>query len=228
MPDYIPRTLSRLGPWFANFSTKLAGHGPNLGVTATEVNQATLDNAAVQHVLNGMQVRQTDAQEFTAFRDEVLHGGEAGRRPIPPAPGAIEPPLPDPVPFAILPRTRDLAQRMKSHPAYTRAIGEDLGIEAPADAEPDPRPGLTAAAETGFVVRLGFAMRGFPMIEIQSERAGEPGFVTIGFDSAAPYLDSRPPAVPGQPEVRRYRARYHDAAGPVGEWSDTVSATAQP
>ena len=33
--------------------------------------------------------------------------------------------------------------------------------------------------------------------------------------------------VAGQPESRRYRARYRDDDDPVGEWSDIVEVTAQ-
>lgn len=155
-------------------------------------------------------------------------GGESGEEPIASAPGTITPALPDPIPFRIIPRTRDLAQRMKNHPLYTTAIGEDLGIEAPEGVLPDAQPSLTATPETGFVIRVGFPMRGFQMIEIQCKRPGDADFITIGFDSSEPYLDSRAPVNPGQPEVRQYRARYHDGTGPIGIWSDIVSATAQP
>lgn len=53
-------------------------------------------------------------------------------------------------------------------------------------------------------------------------------FATISFDSSEPYLDTRAPVTPGQPEIRQYRARYHDGTGPIGTWSYIVSATAQP
>ncbi|MCZ7580402.1 MAG: hypothetical protein M5U21_06240 [Fimbriimonadaceae bacterium] len=66
------------------------------------------------------------------------------------------------------------------------------------------------------------------MIQIACRRPGDADFITIGFDSSEPYLDSRAPVVAGQPEVRQYRARYHDTSGPIGTWSDIVSATAQP
>lgn len=73
------------------------------------------------------------------------------------------------------------------------------------------------------------------MTDIQRNRPGDADFVTIGFDSSEPYVDARAPVgggLPrcsrGQPEVRQYRARYHDTAGPIGTWSDIVSATAQP
>jgi hypothetical protein len=34
--------------------------------------------------------------------------------------------------------------------------------------------------------------------------------------------------VPGQPEVRQYRARYRDDDHPLGHWSDIVQVTARP
>lgn len=230
MPDYIPRVLSQLISWFVNFASKIAVHGPTLGVTAAEITAAANDSTTVQHVINGQQIRQTDAQEFTRFRDECLYGNESGSPPIPPTAGTITPGLPGPgaVPFNIIPRTRDLAQRMKSHPLYTTAIGEDLGIEAAAAGPVDAQPALRTTVLTDFQIQLNFPMRGFRMIEIQAKRTGDADFITIGFDSSEPYLDSRAPVTPGQPEVRQYRARYHDAGGPIGSWSDIVPATAQP
>jgi len=41
-------------------------------------------------------------------------------------------------------------------------------------------------------------------------------------------LDARPPLVPGQPEVRQYRARCRDDDQPFGDWSDIVQVTARP
>ncbi len=56
--------------------------------------------------------------------------------------------------------------------------------------------------------------------------AGETEWSTIGFDTSSPYTDGRGPLVAGQPENRRYRARYRDDDNPVGEWSDIVEVTA--
>ena len=41
-------------------------------------------------------------------------------------------------------------------------------------------------------------------------------------------LNGRAPLVAGQPEQRRYRARYVDNDVPVGDWSDMVEVTAHP
>jgi hypothetical protein len=44
----------------------------------------------------------------------------------------------------------------------------------------------------------------------------------------SPYLDARPPATAGQPEIREYRLRHILRDEEVGEWSDIISATTTP
>lgn len=90
-----------------------------------------------------------------------------------------------------------------------------------------PQPSLKARVETDYTVRLTFTMSGHDQLEIQSQRAAETVWAVIGFDTGSPYLDARPALVPGQPEMRRYRARYIDDDQPVGLWSDIVEVTAQ-
>ena len=42
------------------------------------------------------------------------------------------------------------------------------------------------------------------------------------------WIDTRPPLVAGQPEVRRYRIRYLEGDDPVGLYSSVVSVTTIP
>ncbi len=90
-----------------------------------------------------------------------------------------------------------------------------------------PKPELEADAETAYAVRLTFTMQGHDQIEIFSMRASETEWTLITVDTNNPYVDGRAPLVPNTPELRQYRARYRDNDQPVGDWSDTVSATAQ-
>ena len=46
----------------------------------------------------------------------------------------------------------------------------------------------------------------------------------LAIDSTDPYNDTRPLAVPGQPEVRRYRVCYWDSA-PTNVWADVLTVT---
>ena len=83
-------------------------------------------------------------------------------------------------------------------------------------------------AENGFAVRMTFAMRGHDQLGIQSQRGSESTWSSLAFDTNSPYVDGRAPLVAGQPEQRRYRARFVDDDVPVGDWSDVVEVTAHP
>ena len=129
---------------------------------------------------------------------------------------------------ACVARARQRAERIKSHPAYTTAIGEDCRIVPPVAAPGPTQPNLTAVPQTDFAVRLTFAMRGHDQIEIQSQRAAEVAWAMLAFDTNSPYIDGRASVAAATPEQRRYRARFVDNDVPVGDWSDTVEVTARP
>lgn len=76
-------------------------------------------------------------------------------------------------------------------------------------------------------MQLTFATSGHDQIEIYSKRASESDWTLLTVDTNNPYTDGRAPLVPNTPEVRQYRARYRDDDLPVGDWSDTVTITAQ-
>ncbi|GIV04959.1 MAG: hypothetical protein KatS3mg016_0534 [Fimbriimonadales bacterium] len=225
--DYIPTRLGDLIVWMANFATKLSGYASAFGLSAAEVAQVSTDRQVLEFAINGAQIRQTDAQEWTRFRDTVLFAPLGTPMPSLPTPGNVGT-LPTGALASIVPRVRALVQRLKAHPNYTTAIGEDLGIEPPSVSMPD-RPTLRARAETNFRVRLTFTMYRMPMLEIQSRRGSETEFTTIAFDTSSPYVDGRAPLEAGRPEIREYRARYIDRNDqPIGDWSDVVSTTAKP
>ena len=227
MPDFIPRTESQLIPWFQNFATKLATHGPTVGVTAGEITQAADDSTMVQRVVNGRQVKFTDSLEWTSFKDLVLHSPANTPLPAEPTTGTITPAAPAGAEAAIIARTRALAARIKAHPSYVEAMGKDLGIVVSADLTPPSAPALECVPESDFAVRIKFSMGGFPMLEIQSKRGAETVFTPLAFDTNSPYVDSRAPLTPNTPEVRTYRARFREDDQPVGDWSQEASVTAR-
>jgi hypothetical protein len=224
---YLPTEEGALVVWFNDHAAGVAIHGANVGFSAGEITQAATDAALVSHAVNGRSLYMSKAQEFTAYKDILLYA------PInTPMPGTPSAPVLSALPLgaltACVPRARARAERMKAHPNYTQAMGEDCRIVSPAEPPPPSQPTLQAQVLTGFQVRLLFAMLGHAQIEIVSRRAGETEWTLLTFDTNSPYLDARPPLVAGQPEIREYQARFRDNDVPVGDWSDIVSATAQP
>lgn len=226
--DYLPKSIGDLVVWYANFAAKIGGYAATFNLAAAEVTQVQADHATIQFVVNGQQIRQTDAQEWTRYRDLMLFAPLGAPTPPTPTPGNVGS-LPEGAQASIIPRLRRLVERIKAHPNYTEAIGEDLGIVPPKAQPGVAKPDLKARAETAFRVRITFAMRRHPMIEIQSRRGNETEFTTLAYDTASPYIDDRPPLNPEQSELREYRARYINKDNqPVGEWSDVVSVAAKP
>lgn len=228
MPDYIPTSEGDLIVWFKDHATGVATHGATVGLSAAEITQANTDSDVVSHGVQGRSLHESKKQEFTAYKDILLYATlntPLPTTPVPPAVGA----LPAGSLSACIARARQRAERIKSHPAYTTAIGEDCRIVAPAGGTAgSANPVLTAVAQTDFAVRLTFAMRGHDQLEIHSQRAAETAWASLAFDTNSPYTDGRAPLVPNQPEQRRYRARYVDDDTPVGDWSDIVETTAKP
>jgi hypothetical protein len=62
----------------------------------------------------------------------------------------------------------------------------------------------------------------------RSQRDGEADWTDHGIKTGTSFVDDRPPAVPGKPELRRYQQIYVRNDVPVGQWSDVVEVTLQP
>ncbi|MEX2586972.1 MAG: hypothetical protein WD602_03130 [Actinomycetota bacterium] len=227
MADYVETTEAALVIQLNDHAAGVATHGATCGLTAGEIAQAPIDAATAEHAVNGQSLYQSKSQEWTEYKKLLLYGPINTPLPGTPAPPAVGAPGIG-AQAAIVPRFRQRGEKMKAHENYTQAIGEDCRIVAAAAPPPGtPKPELDADAETGYAVRVTFAMLGHDQIEIWSKRGNETEWTLITVDTNNPYVDGRAPLVPGAPELRQYRARYRDNDLPVGDWSDVVSATAQ-
>lgn len=129
-------------------------------------------------------------------------------------------------------RTEDLlraqARRIKSHPAYTPALGEQLGIEGRRQTRTTPeggiRPDLTATDVLNGEVTIAFAKNGHSGVEIRSRRGAETEFGFLARDTESPYVDTRPNLTSG-PETRHYVAQYLQKDTLVAELSDELVVT---
>lgn len=235
MPDYLPNGDGALVAWFDNFQIKFQTHATVLGM-APSLEAVGADYGNLQYVVALADRYRAESKERTAYKD-VMRDGPLGT-PTPVKPSTTELSLgADPVTPGIVPRLRALVQRIKTNAAYTSAMGQDLGIIGPATggggvsvlSAPLARPENTVAVVLpGSEVRLKWVKQSFEGVVVESQRATETVWGSIGRDTSSPYLDSREPLVVGVPELRRYRLRYLQTDDPVGDYSDVITVTTTP
>jgi hypothetical protein len=198
--DFLPSADPQLIPWLKNFSAKLQAHQKELGLTDAVVKAEEARVAALTGAIEKNEQKRAEYQaQVTATR--TLKEGELGK-------------------------LRATVRLLKAQPAFTEAIGRDLGILAPAGGSlrsDEAKPRLRAELAPG-LVRLKFTKEGFDGVNLYREREGG-GWDFLGHDSRSPFDDRAPLARPGQPELRRYRAVYVDRGVEVGEPSDVVQIT---
>jgi hypothetical protein len=223
--DWLPTREDEFLPWFNNFNTKIPGYAVTLDLNPGDVTTVADDSAMVEFAVNGVAIYKAEQREWVDFKNLELYGPVGRPMPaVPTVPVLVPPTVVAP---GLIRRTRDLVLRIKAHPNYTEVIGEDLGIigaeQAPAlEVKPDGK----AEALPNHEVKITFVKAGHDGVDVESQRAAETAWSYLAFDGFSPYVDNRPPLVPGQPEERRYRLRYRDNDLPVGEYSDIFVVTA--
>ncbi len=236
---FFPRLIEARPEWFGTYGTQINALGVSiLGFTAPEV-AATVADALYLEYCSGSWL--TAVREFgpacTAALN-VLYDQPASDPYVlpvftaPPLPGAATP-LPAVVAVApgALQRIFTFVQAIKLKPAYTEAIGLQLGIVGSEDTAEHPVPEFTAKSELGddcHCVRIKFKKFGHMGVAIYSRRGANGAWEFLGIDTDSPYLDEREPLVAGQPEVREYRMRFWDGGSENGEWTDVASVIVGP
>ncbi len=200
--DYIPRPDLDYLAWHDQFETALGSVGAGLGVTPAEITEIGDDNADLHTKGTASNAASAAAKQATAdFRSTRIPSEK---------------------------RVRNLAQRVKRHPGYTEAIGQQLGIIGPEDSTDlnNAKPTLTGRVLGNSEVEIAFNKSVSSGVSIYGQRGAETGWTWLARDTQSPYVDNRPLLVATQPENRRYRARYLVGDDEVGLWSDDLSVTA--
>ncbi len=115
-----------------------------------------------------------------------------------------------------------LVARIKNHPGYTEAIGQDLAIIG-AEQTVDPgamKPALKLTLAAGHP-NVGWKKQGMDGLEIHVDRGAGFGFLAI--DTVPDYLDTAALPAAGASAVWKYKAIYRLGDEEVGQWSDVAS-----
>jgi hypothetical protein len=228
MPSWLPLAQADRLIWLQNFVLKLGVYVGTAGITAADVTFATGVRDAYQWILNRSDQIKTVAQDINEWKSIFADGPigtPLGAYPV--APAYPAPPL-FVASAGMFAQVIALCERIRNTTGYTTAIGEDLGIVPPGGGGALGDPTCTATALPNSEVRLDWVKGSATGVLVESQRAGETEWTSLGTDTVSPFVDSRAPLVAGAPEVRRYRIRYLVNDLPVGNYSAVVSVTTVP
>lgn len=199
--DYIPKSDTEFLAWHDNFTAQVGPLGPIVGLEVGETNAFVTANNVMHQKLNAANSAKAIAQARNSEKSVAFTDGVA--------------------------QVRSLARRIKAHPAYTSAMGEQLGIVGPEDSTDlsQSKPTLKSTAVTPGSVTIGFNKSVSTGVRILSRRGTETAFTFLAIDTASPYIDNRPNLVAGTPESRQYQAQYLSGDDLVGQLSDILSIT---
>jgi hypothetical protein len=198
--DYLPPRDGDFLTWYQNFKTELATVAASVGLLPADVTAVDGDFTLIDGKIAAVVAAKADQQAAAADK--------AASRTL------------------VESRLRAVVRRIKSHPGYTPAIGEQLGVVGPEDTTDlnTAQPTLQATSVLAGSVTIGFTKSVSSGVRILAKRGAEPAFTFLASDTSSPYVDTRENLAAG-PETRHYQAQYLDGDDPVGLVSDTLTVT---
>lgn len=228
---YFPRLIGLRPEWFNNFAVQLPIANATLGLPAPDVTARVADARFCEHVCGDWLTAVREFGPACTSAVEELFGGTGSAAFV--LPLFTAPALPagvTAVPPGALQRIFFFVQAIKASPAYTEAIGLQLGVVGQEDTAEHPLPEFALEVERAEgcqCVKIRFKKFGRQGVVIHSKRGGG-AWEMLAIDLASPYLDERPLLVAGQPEIREYKLQFYDDAAPAGEFTDVAAVTVTP
>ncbi|MDA1015148.1 MAG: hypothetical protein O3A00_11935 [Planctomycetota bacterium] len=199
--DYIPNPDAGLVAWHDNFNTQVAALAATFGLVAADTAAVAATNTDLHAKFNTSQAAKATAQAKNTEKSAAFAAGISS--------------------------SRALAKRIKTHPAYTAAFGQQLGIIGPEDTTDltQAKPTHKLLAVTPGSVTIGFNKSVSSGVRLLSKRGAETAFTFLAIDTESPYIDTRANLVVGVPESRQYQAQYLIGDEPVGNLSNALNVT---
>lgn len=223
---YYPNSTGEQMNWLRNFANKLPHYTTALDLVPAEVALILQDALWTAYIVGEWQpASRIFAKAATQYAKDT-EGGKGSS----PLMVFIPPPLPEGVverPFGALNRLFKFVQIIKCRKACTEAVGRDLGITITASQAEHAAPELKlniSSGPDGQRVEIRYIKWGHLGLWLECRRAdGDWEHLTLC--TLSPYRDDRPLLMPGQPEVREYRARFWDKGSANGDWSSVARIT---
>ena len=224
MSSYLKTSDEEIVSQIDNFSSKIEAYAPTFAITPEEVLSVQNDANYLTWAVSSYFKVDTNKKNWTSFKN-ILKAGEAkvtsNVAPTTPVLDAE----PKPVAPGVLVRFTTMVNRIKAHPSYTTAIGQNLGIEMTASQQLDinnAKPTLKVVFAGGRV-NLQWKKGKFDGILIEKDNGG--GFITLDKDLHPNFIDLSPMPAQGESALWRYRAIYLLNDAKVGQWSDIVTTS---
>ena len=166
--DYVPRRDGDKVPWAGTLRTKIAIHGPTVGLSATDISDTQADCTSVVDEIGTFDTAKATFQAAGATKETNVN--------------------------AAVKKIRARAQAIKKHSGYTVTIGEALGIigdEVTVDLA-TAQPQLKLRKDpAGW--RIEFNLKDFfEGVNIYKKKTTDTGFLKLTFDTHNPYIDNAP------------------------------------
>jgi len=201
MPDFIPSRREDRRTWLQNISDKAAAQVVAGGGTAA---QATALVTAADAVTASYVV--TDAAKTTLDGKQAIERDTEGNQ---------------------LAAIRTILNALKVLPDF-KSSGAEAELQASATTssfDSDTYKPLIVVSIKGGQITFDFKKKGVDALAFYARLAGTTAWTRIGTDTSTPYIDGRPLAVPGVPEMREYMARGMLGDDEIGLDSDVVCIT---
>jgi hypothetical protein len=219
--SWIPRTMPDQLVMFQNVGAKIELYQTVLPITTAQQDRIVLICDTFIGAYNFATQAKAAMEAITNWRDNVFYGSPAGTL-VPTAPGVISPVLPATAFIGIFDEFRKLVDLIKSSPGYTRAIGEDLMIVAPAsngnggsNSIDNLMPALKVAAGGSYKVSISGSLKGMDAMRVEYRpKNGE--WALAGFFTNMPNQFTVMPQTPGEPELGYVRGVFIKKSVPVG------------
>jgi hypothetical protein len=221
---YLESTDEKLSIQMINFSSKVGAVATTFGLTPAEVASILADAIYFSWAVVNYKKVETNKKDWTTFKSILKKPAiNVTSNPAPVAPTL------DVAPTAVAPgvvyRFTTVVNRIKAHPAYSTAIGQNLGIESlnSGTTNKDTAKPIIKAILRGGKVDLVWKKGKFSGIVIEKDSGA--GYVMLDKDFQPDFTDATPLPAPGQSALWKYRASYLLKDNKVGVWSDEVSIT---
>jgi hypothetical protein len=219
---YLPRADKDRVVWLKNFNTKFSLYATSLGFSPAEATGITNDTTMFTYIVDMVELFKNEQGKRVAYKNLLVNGDLSTPVSTIPSVPAL-PAAPPAVQAGIFRRLAKTVQRIKNHPAYNNAIGQDLGIIGAVnviDTE-TMKPILKGALDAGRPI-IKWKKGDADSIDIYVDRNDGKGFVFLANDSHPDYIDTFP--IPAT-AIWEYKGIYKIADEQVGEFSDAISIT---